>query len=347
MKVLIVLASNGRRGAEIEGLRLALELRKASIDAAAVALAPAKGSSVVEVDTLGMQPLAVATLGALRTRARQSDVVIAYGSSSLPACALALVGTGVPFIYRSIGDPAAWVRHRVHRWRTGILLRRAAHVVALWPDAAASIRKLYSIDANRLSVIPNARSPEEFRPPRGGERLDARARFRLPSDAAVVGCIGSVSAEKRVGLAVDAVAQLPGVHLLVVGDGPERPEIEVQARSVLRERATFTGVLEDVTPAYHAIDALLITSRTEGMPGVVLEAAMSGVPVVSTDVGGLRSMMDSGILGQLVPQDARPDDVAAAVEAVLDGPWKPASIERFTWPYVTSAWQHLLESNLC
>ena len=79
-----------------------------------------------------------------------------------------------------------------------------------------------------------------------------------------------------------AVAGLEHVHLLVVGDGPERADVGEHAQDVLGERATFAGTLDDVVPAYRAIDVLLVTSRTEGMPGVVLEASMSGVPVVAT-----------------------------------------------------------------
>ena len=59
------------------------------------------------------------------------------------------------------------------------------------------------------------------------------------------GCIGSISEEKRLDLAVDAVAEVPDVQLLVVGDGPLRADLE-QARQVLGERVTFTGVLDDV-----------------------------------------------------------------------------------------------------
>jgi glycosyltransferase involved in cell wall biosynthesis len=344
-RVLIVLTSNARRGAEIEGSRLASELQGLGADAQALCLAPATGASVLDLPVLGSKPLAVSTLRALRSRARQCDVVIAFGSSALPACALALTGTGVPFVYRSIGDPGAWVRGQLHRWRTRVLMRRAAHVVALWPGAATSLRALYGVDPGRLSVIPNARSSDEFRPPTAPERAEARAQLGLPAGALVVGCVGSISSEKRLDLAVDAIARLDGVHLLVVGDGPERAEIEDRASAALRGRVSFTGVLDDVTPAYRAIDALLLTSRTEGMPGVVIEAAMSGVPVVASDVGAVRSMFDTGIDGEVLATDASPSDVSSGIERVLRGRSgsEPAETEVFEWRRVGCSWNEVLD----
>jgi glycosyltransferase involved in cell wall biosynthesis len=319
--VLVVLTTNDRRGAEIEGTRLALQLREQAVDAEVIALAPGVGTRALDVAVLGSTALAPSTLRSLRARARQFDVVIAYGSTSLPACALALFGTSIPFVYRSIGDPSAWVRGRIHRWRTGILMRRAAVVVSLWPDAAESIQQLYSIDVSRVSVIPNARSSDEFRPPTEVERVEARTLLGVPVDAQVVGWVGSISAEKRLGLAVDAVAGLQSVHLLVVGDGPRRDELEREARRALADRVTFTGTLDDVMPAYHAIDVLLLTSSTEGMPGVVLEAALCGIHVVAADVGAVSRTIDLGVRGTLVDRDATAAVFAAAVaDALLNPP---------------------------
>jgi glycosyltransferase involved in cell wall biosynthesis len=345
MRVLIVLASDARRGAEIEGSRLADELTGRGIRAEAVALAPGPGSSMLDVCVLGPSPLGLSTLRALRRRAREFDVAIAYGSSSLPASVLALTGTGVPFVYRSIGDPAAWVRGRFHRWRTGFLMRRAAHVIALWPEAADSIQRLYSVDAEHISVIPNARSRDEFRPSVDTERIDARASLGLPLDARVVSCVGSISAEKRLHLAVSAIALLPGVHLLVVGDGPGRAELERQAHEELGGRVTFTGVLDDVVPVYRAIDVLLLTSRTEGMPGVILEAAMSGVPVVSTDVGAVRWTVDQGAEGIVTDRNATPDELADAIATALDGPrvGDRRLSTTLDWRTTATQWCNLLE----
>ena len=179
--VLIVLASADRRGAEVEGLQLAAELSARGVVATAVACAPAAAGSAapLEVQVLGARPLSLGSLRALRRLARGVDVVVALGSSTLPACALALLGSRTPFVYRSIGDPARWVRGGWHRRRTGVLFRRAAHVIALWPGAAASIHELYGVSTDAITCIPNARPAAKTTPP---SRASARSAFGLPAE---------------------------------------------------------------------------------------------------------------------------------------------------------------------
>jgi glycosyltransferase involved in cell wall biosynthesis len=225
MRVLIVLSTDARRGAEIEGQSLATELSAAGVTTTVVSLAAeAVGAVRLDATVLGRTRLGVATLRALRARARDHDVVVAYGSSTLQACALALLGARTPFVYRSIGDPGEWVRDRRHATRTAWFMRRAARVVALWDGAAQSIVELYGLPAERVVVIPNARSHQEFLPPTPDERRAARRRFGVTGAESLVVVVGALSDEKRVDLAVHAVARVPDGRLLVVGDGPRRGE---------------------------------------------------------------------------------------------------------------------------
>ncbi len=223
-RVLIVISSANRRGAELEGIELAAELSTNGTPASVVALAPSATGVAVDAEIIGDRPLSIGTIRELRRRARSVDVVVAYGSSSLPACAIALLGSGVPFVYRSIGDPGRWVRGRLHRLRTALLFHRARHVVALWPEAALSIVRLYRVLERRVTVIPNARSSDRFRPASATERSDARAALGVSSDERVVVFVGALSEEKRPLLAIEAVMAVDGLLLLVAGDGPLRPE---------------------------------------------------------------------------------------------------------------------------
>ncbi len=314
MRVLIVLSTDARRGAEIEGQSLAAELSAAGVTTTVVALAAeAVGAVRLDVPVLGRTRLGVATLRALRARARDHDVVVAYGSSTLQACALALLGARTPFVYRSIGDPAEWVRGRRHAARTAWFMKRAARVVALWDGAAQSIVEVYGLPAERVVVIPNARSHQEFLPPTPDERRAARQRFGVVGAESLVVVVGALSDEKRVDLAVHAVARVPDGKLLVVGDGPRRSSLESLGRAELGARVEFTGALHDVLPVYHAADVVLMTSRTEGMPGVLLEAGLVGAPVVATDVGAVSWLVEHGVRGEVVPVDTDADGLAAAV----------------------------------
>ena len=218
-------------------------------------------------------------------------------------------------------------------------------MVALWDEAGEWFVDAYGVRSEDVVVIPNARCTDTYRPPTAGERRAAREQFGIASDQQVVAVVGSLTSEKRVGLALAAIAKVEGAVALIVGDGPERSSLEAIAHEKLSERAIFTGVLDDVRPAYWAIDALLVTSRTEGMPGVVIEAAMSGVPVASTAVGALSSMIDQGIPGWSLTTTS-PTDLSGIVRAALSSSSVPIDPSLFGWPDVVERWIRLVEDVL-
>lgn len=336
MKVLIVLASANRRGAEIEGTELARQLVKIGEQAEVVALAPSSGAVALDVEVLGATPLGRQTLQALRRRAIGFDVVVAYGSSTLPACAIALLGTRVPFVYRSIGDPTRWSRGGLHRLRTALLFHRAKTVVALWPAAADAITELYRVPRRRIEVIPNARDEEIFRPPTPEERADARRALGVFDDVKVIAFIGALSDEKRPMLAIEAAMLVDGAQLMIAGDGPLRSAVETAA-SQTDGRVQVLGSVDDVRVLLYAADVLLNTSSTEGMPGSLIEAAMCGVPIVATDVGAVSSI-SHGIL--VVPSEAS----ATLIARELSGVRRPSILgaSDLGWASVVARWSAVL-----
>ncbi|MEU9888850.1 glycosyltransferase family 4 protein [Sphaerisporangium sp. NPDC051011] len=146
-----------------------------------------------------------------------------------------------------------------------------------------------------------------------------RQRHGIDPNHVLIGSVGRLSTEKRIDLVLQAGARLPtGVHLLVVGGGAQRAELEqMAARLALAGRATFTGLLKDVGPALAALDVLLQPSDTEGSPRSVLEAMARGVPVIATDVGDVRALLDDGRAGILVPRDDL-DALTRAVRTLID-----------------------------
>ncbi len=343
-RILVVVTSTARRGAEIEGVALADWWAAHGIEAQAVALAASSGDHPLPIDTLGPGPRRPTTLAALRRRAAGVDLVLAYGSATLPACSLAL-GRAVPWVYRSIGDPAAWCGGRVRRWRTTALLRRSRGVVALWPGGSEAVGRLYRMPAEQRWVIPNARDHARFSRVTGAERTAARAQLGVAADAPVVAYLGSLSDDKRPLLTVDAVAASPGVHLLVAGEGPLLAEVAVAAARVPDGRVHVLGELTDVRSVYAAADAVVLTSRTEGMPGVLIEAAMSGLPVVAADVGAIGWMFDQGLRGELVPPGAAPADIARSIERVLTDRPSPIGVP-FGWDTVGPQWTQVVDEVL-
>jgi glycosyltransferase involved in cell wall biosynthesis len=347
LNVLVVITSANRRGAEIEGVQLTSRLAAAGCSARVVALAGGDGNSL-PVEALGPSPTSPTTLRALRRAARGVDVVIGYGSSTLPACALALGGTRTPFIYRSIGDPGAWVRGAMHRRRTALLFGRAAHVVALSETSSDTVAALYGVPPERRDVTPNARGADEFRPPSDDERAAARERWSVPPKSPLAVAVGALSAEKRTWLAVEAAARVDGLTLLIAGDGPERERVAAAAAMVPGDRVRLLGQIDDLVSLLHAADVLVLTSSTEGMPGVVIEAGLCGVPVVATDVGMLGELVVDGASGVIVPT-ADPPVVAEAIERVLSdrdtfgGRALEHTSEHFVWEVVLPTWLDVLE----
>ncbi len=343
LTALIVIASTDRRGAEIEGCELARRLTLNGITSTVVAVSSAGGDNSLDVESLGSRPGNPPSIRRLRKLAKSANVVIAYGSTALPMCAAALLGTGVPFVYRSIGDPTAWSRGMLHRARTSILFSRAARVVALWPAAGRSISTLYRVPQDRIDVVPNARDDSWFRPATAQERVDARAELGLRDRRTVV-VVGSLTAEKRVDLAIEAVSELLDVDLIVVGDGPLRAALQEQSALQLPERCRFMGGVAEVREILWAADLLVMCSRTEGIPGALIEAMLVGLPCVATDVGGIRSAFADSPSTAVTAINPTPTLLATEIERHLltNRPAEMPVSSQLTWAAVVPMWTRIL-----
>jgi glycosyltransferase involved in cell wall biosynthesis len=150
----------------------------------------------------------------------------------------------------------------------------------------------------------------------GSEHGDElRASLGIARDRFTIGWVGRMTAVKR---AHDVLRTLSVLHergvdaaLVMVGDGPDRPELEALARELGVEQAThFVGFQDDVGPWFHAFDALLLPSRNEGTPVSAIETLAAGRPVVASRVGGVPDVVDDGTDGYLFPVG----DVGAAAD---------------------------------
>jgi glycosyltransferase involved in cell wall biosynthesis len=345
--VLQVITSDDRRGAEVEAVDIDAALASRGHSVRTVALAPGPYGGRLDVPTLGRQPLALETLRRLRREAAAADVVVAHGSTTLPACACALAGTRVPLVYRSIGDPERWASTRSRRARVRAYLRRVNTVVALTPAAAAAIQSMYGLSDDRVAVIPTGVPPDHHRPVDDAARWAARRQFGIPDDADVGAVVGALSPEKDIGLAIDAALALPSLHLVVAGEGPERHALEKRARLRALGRVHFAGSMLDPGPAFASADVVLLTSRTEGLPAALIEAGLRELPVVATDVGYVRDIVADGETGLLVESGAVTELVSAITRVLRDGAQlgksaRPYCLERFDLERVIDNWELVL-----
>ena len=156
-----------------------------------------------------------------------------------------------------------------------------------------------------------------------GEREvhDLRRQLGIPHAAPVVGTIMRLSQEKRPLLWLDVAERIsdqhPDAHFVVIGDGPMMPEVQQKvAASPISKRILLLGQRKDATELLAMFDAFMLTSAIEGLPNVVIEAQAAGVPVVATDVGGVREVLAEGHTG-LVVAVPTVDALAAGVNRIL------------------------------
>ncbi len=190
------------------------------------------------------------------------------------------------------------------------LLRRLdAHIAV----AEVQKRKLVEADGLRedsVRVIYNGVDTAIFRPAAPGEREFQRRALGISGDAMVMMAVGSLKPIKGVDVLLDAFAPLarrePRAHLAIVGEGPDRAALEARARELnVAAQVAFLGLRDDVHALYRIADALVLASRTEALPTVILEAMASGLPVVATHVGGVPEMVEPDRSGLLVaPENA-------------------------------------------
>jgi 1,2-diacylglycerol 3-alpha-glucosyltransferase len=150
-----------------------------------------------------------------------------------------------------------------------------------------------------------------------------RARLKIPETDRLLTFVGRVGLEKNLDTLVEAVSRVktPGVRLLIVGNGPYRPDLERHIAALgISTRVTFAGYLglEDVAAAYAGSELFFFASQSETQGLVVAEAMASGLPVVAVQDLAVGDAVTDGVNGFLTPD--RPADLAAAADRVLADP---------------------------
>jgi len=155
--------------------------------------------------------------------------------------------------------------------------------------------RLWRLPPRKTCYLPNGVDASRFAPATAGERSAARRRFGFDDADIVIGTVGHLRPEKNHARLVNAFAKLPGdsrTKLLVVGDGDLRPALDRQVGSLgLRDKVVFAGIVADPVDCYRAMDVFALSSDTEQMPLVVLEAMGSSLAILSTNVGDVREMV--------------------------------------------------------
>lgn len=228
-----------------------------------------------------------------------------------------------------------WIREQIAAAAQG-----AAACIAVSADLAARFAAVASLPPERVQEVRNGVDLERFQP---GDRVAARRRLGLPETARLLLGVGRLVPGKGFTVAAAALAALPAdVHLVLVGDGPERQRIQTLAGA--RVHLLGNRAPDEVAIAMRAADLLVLPSQSEGWPNVVTEALASGLRVLATAVGGIPQ-----ILGQPAGDDLRlglllaQRDVAlvaAGAQRLLQVPSDPYQVRRYAERF---GWQQPIE----
>lgn len=288
-------------------------------------------------------PLDVRLLTRLRQvlAERAPDIIQTHGyKPTALAWALRRQGASWPWIGFFHGSTTENVKVRLYHWFTNRLLGAADRVVVMSRAHLAHFSRL----RDRACVVHNAvlALPSESS---HGAALSIRdgARPRI-------GVVGRLSPEKGVDVflhACDVLAR-KGVSFsaVVAGDGPERVQLE-QLRDALdlTARVDFAGAVTDVVSLYTSLDLLVIPSRSEGLPNVLLEALRADVPVVATRVGAIPEVLDSASAGVVVSPGSA-DALAGGISRALLLLDDPASREARRQVVDRFSLQHRVDEHL-
>ncbi len=186
-----------------------------------------------------------------------------------------------------------------------LMLRRDDRVVAVGEGVRQALIDNEGIPAQRVEVIYNGVHLAPFRE-RTGARASVRGELGLRDDEFVVAQVARLDYLKDHLTAVRTIERLVGqgasVKLLLVGEGPERAAIESEIeRMKIGERIMLLGTRKDVPAILSAADACLLTSISEGIPLALIEGMAAGLPIVSTDVGGVSEVVEHGTTALLAP----------------------------------------------
>jgi len=329
-------------------IRLAPHARAAGGDVLVASLAPrgavsqqieAAGVAVHALDAKGPRDArVVARLHKLIVRQRIDTIFSFLVHANAAAAAVSLFARHVRLIQsiQTTQPEPKW------HWKIQKLAGRAAEkIVAPSPSVAQVAEDWCDVGKWKIVVIPNAIEPEEF----GGLQRP------MAGDEFPIGFLGRLDPIKRVPDLVEAMRDVPRAHLHIFGEGPERAEIE---RTVIRlglaARVTLHGAVARPQDALSQMRLLVLPSTAEGFGLVLIEAMAAGIPVIATDVPGIRDVVKNDVTGLLVPP-AQPQKLATAINHLIDDPQLRDRLidaaaadvrERFTWDVVLPQYRKLL-----
>lgn len=204
----------------------------------------------------------------------------------------------------------------------------ARHAAGLITVSSGLKRRLVAlgIAPERIRVLRNGVDLALFRP---ADREAARKRLGLTRPTLLA--VANLVPKKRHYLMVEAIAQLPGIDLIIIGEGPERGAIEGLARQrQVADRVHLLGQMpqQRLPEFFSAADLLLLPSAREGWPNVLLESMACGTPVVVSNIDGFAEIVAAPEAGRILAETT-PATLAGAIRDLLAAPPARSATRRY------------------
>ena len=226
--------------------------------------------------------------------------------------AAAALSAGVPFILNEATTPSESIKRyalpQIRKKLIAFFYGRSQAVIAVSEYAKQDLERKFGVPPEKIVTVHNGVAAAD---------IESAADAYDPGSAGHILACGGLNWWKNYSLLIKAAAGMPGVRLVILGRGPleERLRNEAAAAGV---DLVLPGHKENPYPYFKNAAALVLTSKYEGFPNVLLEAMACGTPVVSVDCpGGIREIIEDGISGLIAPQDD-PASLRGALARVID-----------------------------
>lgn len=247
----------------------------------------------------------------------QPDIVHTHASKAGALGRRAAFSCGVPVVVHTFHG------HVFHsyfgKFKTSIykaierrLARKSTGIIAISELQKKELAEQHHIcKAEKIKVIPLGFDLDKFQANKTENRIIIREKYKLDADVVAVGIVGRLAPIKNHQFFLDVVEKILSegiehVRFFIVGDGELRTEIESRAQLLNQkfgEKIVLTSWIKDIAQFNAGLDIMCLCSKNEGTPVSLIEAQASGIPVISTDVGGVKDIVSEGQTGFVVPTD--------------------------------------------
>jgi glycosyltransferase involved in cell wall biosynthesis len=325
MKILHIISSGGMYGAEAVILNMSRTLNESSHSSILGVFSNSANPNLQLHETAtaqGIESHLISCAGQIDRTVPSSirelvartnaDVVHAHGYKADIYCYFALRGSGVPLV----STCHTWYDNDLTVSLYGaadrFILRNYAAIVAVSEDVKQRLLKA-GVRKEKIHIVRNGIDLRPF-----DNATPSLREISSPDNAPIVGLIGRLATEKGVDIFLRAAArvltELPATNFIVVGEGPDREQLELLVDELkIRNNVFMLGRRDDMPSVYASLDIMVSASRREGLPMAILEGMASSRPVVATAVGAVPDVVVDGRTGVLVP----PENVEALASEIV------------------------------